>query len=191
MKNLKIVISILIMILSTNYTKAEPVDKPSKKILVVYYSWSGNTEYVAKYVQEMLGADIFEIELIKPFSDNYSIVAQEYRKDNSTGTNRKLKKTVENLSSYDIIFIGTPIWGGTRALPVKSFLIEHDLTGKTVVPFATHGGGGEGRCFIDMKREAPEANFLDGFSLTGNQVINSKNAITKWLQKLGITKSNN
>lgn len=193
MKNL---IAVIMMLLTANCSSAQDdvtineTNTDNMKILVVYYSWSGNTGIVANQIKEITGADIFEIELVEPFSTDYSTVAQEYREDNRTGTIRKLKKTVENLSSYDVIFIGAPIWGGTRALPMKSFLHEHDLNGKTVVPFTTHGGGGAGSCFSDMKKEAPKANFLDGLSLTGSQANNSKASIEKWLLNIGILKNN-
>jgi flavodoxin len=189
MKNLIIAI---MMLLTTNCSSAQDdvntneINTGNMKILVVYYSWSGNTEFVANQIKEITGADIFEIELVEPFSTDYSTVAQEYREDNSNGTIRKLKKTVENLSSYDVIFIGAPIWGGTRALPVKSFLHEHDLSGKMVVPFTTHGGGGAGSCFNDMKKEAPNATFLEGLSLTSSQARNSKANVEKWLLNIGV-----
>jgi len=155
--------------------------------LVVYYSWSGDTKFVANLIKEITGADIFEIELVEPFSADYKTVAQEYREDNRIGKIRKLKKTVENLSSYDVIFIGTPIWGNTRALPIKSFLHEHNLFGKTVVPFATHAGGGAGTCFNDMKKEAPQAHFVEGLSLSSNQIRN-KAGIENWLLKIDVIK---
>ena len=161
-------------------------DMKDKKILVVYYSWSGNTETVARTIQAETGADIFEIQLTEPFSTDYNTVAQQYREDNRTGTNRKLKNTVENLSEYDIIILGAPIWGGTRALPVKSFLLEHNLSGKTVAPFTTHGGGGAGSCFSDMKREAPQATFTDGLSLSSGQSHNSQAAVERWLKNIDI-----
>lgn len=191
MKNL---IAIIMMLLTTNCSSAQDdvnineTNTDNMKILVVYYSWSGNTEIVANQIKEITDADIFEIELVEPFSTDYSTVAQEYREDNRTGTIRKLKKTVEDLSSYDVIFVGTPIWGGTRALPMKSFLHEHDLNGKTVVPFTTHGGGGAGSCFSDMKKEAPKAVFKEGLSLNGSQASNSKARIEEWLLKIGIVK---
>ena len=163
-------------------------NKIKMKILVVYYSWSGNTKVIANQIKEITGADIFEIELVEPFSTDYNTVAQEYRADNRTEKIRKMKKTVENLSSYDVIFIGTPIWGNTRALPIKSFLNEHNFDGKTVVPFATHAGGGAGTCFNDIKKEAPQAHFVEGLSLSGSQIHNSKASIEKWLLNVGVIK---
>lgn len=200
-RGMKAVLSTFLMaMMSVSCNAGEPenenqdndrIDGTDKKMLVVYYSWSGNTRTIAQYIQEATGADIFEVELTDPFSTDYNTVAQEYREDNRTGTNRKLKNKVENLSDYDIIFLGAPIWGGTRALPVKSFLLEHDLSDKTVAPFTTHGGGGAGSCFNDMKREAPKAKFLEGLALAGSQADNSKNTVERWLNSIGVLKSNN
>jgi len=158
------------------------------KGLIVYYSWSGDTEFVANQIKDLTGADIFKIELVEPFSTDYRTVAQQYREDNRTGKIRKLKYTVENLTSIDVIFLGTPVWGNTRALPVKSFLHEHNLNGKTIAPFATHAGGGIGDCFSDMKKEAAQAKFLDALSLVSGQIPNSKPIIEKWLFNIDIIK---
>ena len=158
------------------------------KGLIVYYSWSGDTEFVANQIKDLTGADILKIELVEPFSADYRTVAQEYREDNRTGNIRKLKNTVENLAFFDVIFIGCPVWGNTRALPVKSFLHEHNLNGKTVAPFAIHAGGGVGNCFSDMEQEASQAKFLNALSLVSGQIPNSKSIIEKWLINIGVVK---
>ena len=119
-------------------------------VLVVYYSATGNTEAVANYIADATGGDLFELEPVEPYTDddlNYndenSRVSQEYA-DESLRDVELVSIEVENWSSYDIVFIGYPIWWGIAAWPVDSFVENNDFTGKTVIPFATSASSGIG-----------------------------------------------
>ena len=112
----------------------------TKKNLVVYFSHSGNTREVANQIQKNIGGDIFEIQSEVPYSDDYDTVVAQAKKKNENNHNPALKSKVKNIESYDTIFIGSPCWWSTVAPPVKTFLLEYDLSGKTIVPFMTHRG---------------------------------------------------
>ena len=94
-----------------------------------------------------------------------------------------MKKRMDDIADYDIIFLGSPIWSGTIAPPVKAFLSGHDLSGKQVVPFVTHGGGGAGSSFTDMKKLAPRAGFSKGLSLYGSRG-GFDGEVKKWLEQI-------
>ena len=93
----------------------------------------------------------------------------------------------ENLAQYDVVFIGSPNWWSTIAPPVATFLTKGDFSGKTVIPFVTHGGGGIARCEADMKKLCPGSTLLKGFAINGSTVQNAMPRIQKWLQEIGIT----
>jgi len=109
-----------------------------KKILVVYYSLQGYTREVAKRIAEATNADIFEIEPLKPYStlSAYTIGILHAQ----TKATPNIKEQVVNLGDYDVIFIGSPIWAFTMAPPVMTFIKQHNLSEKIVIPFCTHMG---------------------------------------------------
>lgn len=185
MKTIGIILTLVLAVFG-NYDAAAQQDSSKamkqQKILVVYYSWSGNTEAVAKKIQAETKADLFKIELQKPYPMDYSACVDEYRADKRENRVRPLKRKLENISDYDTIYLGSPIWSGTIALPVKTFLAEHDLSGKRIIPFVTHGGGGAGSSFADMKKQAPRAEFSKGLSLYGSH-SGFDNEVKKWLKQ--------
>lgn len=121
-----------------------------RKILVIYYSWSGNTRAVANMMADAFGADLHEVELQHQYSAIYRECVDEYYSDKRTGNIREIVQSVVDFSTYDIIFVGTPNWSGTVAPPMRTFLTENSISGETVVPFVTHGGGGIEHVFSDM-----------------------------------------
>jgi multimeric flavodoxin WrbA len=92
---------------------------------------------------------------------------------------------VDRIGSYDVIFVGTPIWWGTMAAPVKSFLSEYDLAGKTVVPFVTHAGSGLGRSVSDIAALCPHATILDSIAVWGKNANTGQNDVSAWVRRLG------
>ena len=115
---------------------AEPVSE-NRKILIAYFSHTGSTREIAQQIQSNAGGDIFEIKGVKTYPDDYEevkIVAKQELNDLS----KPELKTKINIKSYDIVFIGYPIWWGTFPAPVRTFLSGNDFSGKTVVPFSTH-----------------------------------------------------
>lgn len=192
MKALKyITLLICLFMMSLN---AHASDK-NKKILVVYYSWSEgkNTETLANYIQEKTGADLYQIDVVEPYPSDYNKCVDQAKKEINAGVKPQIKPIPANLGDYDIIFVGTPNWWSTMAPPVLTFLTDNDFSGKTIVPFATHGGGGEARCFVDMEKVQPNAQFLKGLTVRGHKpkadidaAIRRSKGVDNWLKEIGV-----
>jgi flavodoxin len=153
-----------------------------KKILTVYYSHSGNTKDIATKIQKEVGGDIFGLVQEKPYPSNYSEVIKVAKADVESDFKPKLKNEIKNVGEYDVIFVGSPIWWGTIAPAVKTFLSENNLTGKTVVPFVSHGGGGKGKSESAIKQfVSNDANILKLESFYGKV---SEKEVKEWIKKL-------
>ena len=134
-----------------------------KKLLIVYYSQScGNTARIAKALQAATGADLFRIETEKPYEGSYEEVVDEGQREVEAGYEPPVKPCPYDLSSYDVIAVGTPTWWYTMAPAVRTFLHGQDFTGKTVVPFMTNGGW-EGHVIADLKTACHGAAFAEEF----------------------------
>ena len=121
-----------------------------KKVLVAYFSRSGNTKAIASHIKELTGGDLFEIQTAKPYPADYHTCTEVAKKEKNDNARPELKEKVKNIEEYDIIFIGFPNWWGTMPMPILTFLESYKLEGKIVIPFCTHGGGGEQSCFRDF-----------------------------------------
>ena len=146
--------------------------KPKGKIAVVYFSQSkvGNTATVAKWIAKHTGGELIPIEAAEPYPDAYGDTLKAAQKDMNGGGTRPIKP-VPPLDGYDVVFIGSPIWYGTYAPPVAEFFKAHNFAGKAVAPFCTHGGGGEGRYFVDVRKACPRATVKDGLTIRGSNQI--------------------
>lgn len=158
----------------------------ARKVLVVYYSYSGNTKEMAAQIQEATGGDIFEIIPVNAYPEEYTACTEQAKREIEAGFKPPLKSKIENVGDYDIIFVGTPNWWSTIAPPVATFLTDSDLSGKTVIPFCTHGGGGQARCFTDMHKLIPKSNLSKGLAVSGDRVKSSNNDITTWLREIKV-----
>lgn len=159
-----------------------------KKILVAYFSYSGNTREIANQIHKSAGGNIFEIQSVKPYPDDYDAVVQQARRELDSGYKSALKTKIENIKSYDLVFIGYPVWWGTFPAPVKTFLSEYDFSGKTIIPFCTHEGSGLGRSAADISKLCPESSLLEGIAFRGRDVKTAQSKVSQWLQKIIITK---
>lgn len=166
-------------------TSAVPA-KTDKKVLVVYYTRTNNTEAIAKEIQKQTGADLFKIETVTPYPSEYTATTEQAKKEIADGFKPAIKGKVNNIAQYDIVFVGSPVWWGTIAPAVDTFFSVHNLSGKMVIPFATHGGGGVSRTFESMKKAAPEATFLEGFVVSGSRADSSQKGIETWLKTIGV-----
>ena len=160
----------------------------TKKILVAYFSHSGNTREIANQIHKSVGGDIFEIQSVKPYPHDYDAVVEQAKQELESGYKPALKTKIENIKSYDLVFIGYPIWWGTVPAPVRTFLSEYDFSGKTIVPFCTHEGSGLGRSVTDISKLCPKSTLLDGVAIRGRDVKTAQNKVSEWLQKIKITK---
>ena len=146
--------------------------KLTGKVAVIYFSQSkvGNTATVAQWIAKHTGGDLIAIEPVEPYPEAYGDTLKAAKKDMENGGVRPIKP-LPDLGGCDIVFIGSPIWYGTYAPPVAEFFKTHTFAGKTVVPFCTHGGGGEGRFFLDVGKACPEASVKKGLVIRGSNQI--------------------
>lgn len=156
--------------------------QPSGKVLVAYFSHSGNTREVARQISEATGGDLFEIVPATPYPTEYRAVVDQGKKEIEAGVRPALKNPVGDLSQYDVIFVSSPCWWATIAPPVATFLTSCDLAGKTVVPFMTHEGSGMRHSEADIRRLCPRSTVPDGLAVRGSAVRNSKDEVGRWVR---------
>lgn len=151
-------------------------------ILIVYYSLFENTKNLALEISEQTGGTIRELIPDKHYSFDYNTAAKEIRNEISRGFCPKLIAGNEPIDDYQTIFIGTPNWFKTLAPPVMSFLKQHNFTGKTIIPFCTHGGGGFCQIENDIAKECTQSIILPGIAVDGTVVSEE---VTNWLKTIG------
>ena len=135
------------------------------KVLVLYYSQTSNTKVVAEEIASKLGADIEEIVPTEPYDGDFQATIERCMKERNEGFIPEIQPIQADLSAYDIIFLGYPIWFGTYAPPVNAFLNQADLSGKKVVPFCTFGSGGLESSVKDLAEKQPNAEILPGYGV--------------------------
>jgi flavodoxin len=153
------------------------------RVLVAYMSRSGNTRVVAGQIARANQADLFEILPARPYPEDYQQTVDQARRESDAGYEPPLKATVSAIASYRIVFLGFPIWGMTAPPPIRSFLSQHDLAGKTMVPFITHGGYGTGRSISVLVQKAPTARITDAFVMKADQERDTLERVTEWLAR--------
>lgn len=160
----------------------------SENILIAYYSWSGNTRKVAERIHEITGGTMIGISPEEPYPEDYNKVVDQAKKEIRNGFRPVLKSSIDNIDKYSKIFIGSPNWWKTIAPPVASFLSEHDFTGKTILPFCTHGGGGQGNIRNDIARLCPGSLVSECIEIYGSQSEIDLRILSEWLKNAGISK---
>lgn len=152
-----------------------------KDTLIVYYSLFENTKNLALEIARQTGGTIRELIPDKKYSFDYNTACKEVRSEISRGFCPKLLSGNESIDDYETIFIGTPNWFKTLAPPVMSFLRQHNFSGKTVIPFCTHGGGGFSQIEDDIVKECSEALILSGLAVNG---IVAPEEVSNWLNSI-------
>lgn len=161
--------------------KVDDEESTNQNILVVYYSHSGNTRTIANYIHEEVGGDIVKIETVNPYPNDYDEHLAQARKEVAENYLPPLKTTVENISDYDVVFVGYPIWVETAAPPIASFLSTHDLKGKTVVPFCTSGTSSAATSYRLIASYCPESVILEGIQIRRGTYDTAHERVLKWL----------
>lgn len=156
------------------------------KILIAYFSHSGNTGIVAKEIQKEIGGEIFQIETVEAYPQNYNTVVDIAKQEQKANMRPKLKTMVVDMDAYNTIILGYPNWWGTIPMAVFTFLEQYDFTGKIILPYCTHGGSRMGRSEQDIIKTCPGADVLNGLDIYGSDVKNSKAVISVWLKRSGI-----
>jgi len=164
---MKKLLSVLMMVCAifTN-AKAEETNMPNDKILVAYFSATGNTKSVAEKLANAINADLFEIVPEQPYtSDDLNWQNDQSRSSIEMGDNGSrpaIASKIDNISQYKIVFIGSPIWWGREPSIMDTFIESYDFTGKTVIPFVTSGSSGIGDYSANLQALAPGAKILTG-----------------------------
>lgn len=173
---------------NSNSSASINTNSGAKKILVAYFSHSGNTKAIADQIHENVGGDIFEIKPVDSYPTNYNEVVDQAKKEQEENFRPKLATKVDNIDSYDVIFVGYPDWWGTMPMPVFTFLEQYNLSGKTIIPFCTHEGSGLGRSVDDIKKTCPQSTILEGLAVRGSNVSKANKDVLDWLKKIGMLK---
>ena len=156
------------------------------KTLVVFYSWSGNTRTLAGLIHDRLGCDMAELLPVTSYPSGYNACVELARREKDERIFPPLRPLTVNISAYDVILVGSPNWWGTWAGPVRTFLRDNVLTGKTVLPFATHGGGGWQSMPADLAALCPQARIGEGLSVYGSDASRSASRVERWLKEAGL-----
>ncbi|KWW29383.1 MAG: hypothetical protein F083_2623 [bacterium F083] len=144
----------------------------------------GNTKIVADYITEIKGADQFEIVTHKYDGMAYMPLIELAKEEANKGELPPYEGTVPDLSQYDTVFIGGPVWWGTYPQVMFTLFKDINLDGKTVIPFTTHEGSGLASCASDVKKAFPKARVTGEFSIYGHEVRTGKAKVEKWLKSL-------
>ena len=181
----KIILTALTAMMITHDGLNAQTAKAPKKMLVAYFSHSGNTRTVAEQIREATGADIFEIEPAAAYPTNYQAVVDQAKKEVNSGFKPALKSKPADLGKYDVIFVGSPCWWYTIAPPVATFLTSYDLSGKTIAPFMTHEGSRMGRSETDIRRLCPGATVRSGVPIRGSGAAQADREIRQLVEAAG------
>ncbi len=190
----KTLFTALLAVFSAGTACAQNSSTMNTKALVIFFSHAGenysvgnievgNTKIVADYISEITGADQFEIVAEKDYDMPYMDLIKVAQDEAKAGELPAYKGDVD-VTPYDVIFIGGPIWWGTYPQVMFSFFKDHDLSGKTVIPFTTHEGSGLASTVRDVKKAWPNADVKDGFSIYGHEVRTGRAKVEKWLKGL-------
>ncbi len=154
-------------------------------ILIVYYSWHGNTRKIAELIAQATDGQLFELEPIKPYTTDYNAVVNQARTETRKGFKPELKAMPKNNTASKIL-VGSPNWCSTIAPPLATFLNDYDLKGKIVAPFYTHGGGGSGNIESDIINMCSGSNVVKGFGVYNSGGANVSKQIMDWLTSIGV-----
>lgn len=155
-------------------------------ILIAYFSWGGNTRGIAEEIQRQTDADLFEIQMVEPYSTDYNTVLDQAQQDQNEQARPELSAHVENMEQYDTIILGYPNWWASIPMPIASFLEEYDFSGKTILPFCSHGGGGLGQSQTAIAKLVPNAVMAEGLAINYSGGSGMPDDVAAWLKQNNI-----
>ena len=154
-----------------------------KKILVAYFSHSGNTREIATQIHEKVGGDIFEIKTVQTYPAEYNECVQVAKREQQNDERPQLATEIPDMASYDVVFLGYPNWWGTMPMVMFTFLGHYDLAGRRIIPFCTNEGSGLGSSERDLKKLCSGAEVLPGLSIHGAEAAQSEEKVAAWAKK--------
>ncbi|WP_241243576.1 flavodoxin [Caldicellulosiruptor changbaiensis] len=141
---------------------------------------------MAQKIQKLTGGDLFEIKPAKQYPEDYYETIEVAKEEKRKNARPELANKLEDISPYEVVFLGYPNWWGTMPMAVFTFLESYDFAGKTIAPFCTHEGSGLGSSERDIKKLCPNANVLPGLAIRGSSVNQADKDIQNWLSRLGL-----
>ena len=166
-----------------------------KKSLVAYFSrkgnnWVngrvvnlpfGNTEVIAKMINEIVRGVLFHIDTVKQYPKDYEETTKVAKQELKNNARPELSDHIVDMEVYNVIFLGYPNWWGTTPMAIRTFLESYDFSNKTIIPFCTHEGSGLGRSVKDIAQLCPKAEIENAISFRGGSVNNARRDVEKWL----------
>lgn len=147
----------------------------------------GNNEYIAQIIQRETGGDLFSIETVQDYPTTHDPLLEFAYNEKADDARPELATQIENLDSYDVIFLGYPNWNADLPMPLYTFLEEYDFSGKTIIPFTTHGGSGFSRTIQTISDLQPNATVIsDGLSISRNSVSGAESDVVDWVNGLNL-----
>ena len=147
----------------------------------------GNNEYIAQIIQRETGGDLFAIETVQDYPTTHEPLLEFAYNEKADNARPKLATQIENPGSYDVIFLGYPNWNADLPMPLYTFLEEYDFSGKTIIPFTTHGGSGFSRTIQTISELQPDATVIsDGLSISRNSVSGAESDVVEWVNGLNL-----
>ena len=165
--------------------KKDATKEEKPKILVLYYSQTSNTKAVAQEIATRLEADMEEIVTVKPYDGDFQATIERCLQEREQGVIPEIKPIAADIASYDVIFIGYPVWFGTYAPPVTAFINNTDLSGKKIVPFCTFGSGGLESSVKDLKENEPNAEVMQGYGIRAARLEAMPQEVDQFLKANG------
>lgn len=159
----------------------------AEKTIIVFYSWGGTTKGIAQKIQKKLGCELFEIELVKPYSTDYNTVLNEAQRDQRNQVRPAIQNKIADFDKYETILLGYPNWWASIPMPIATFLESYDFDGKTVIPFCSNGGGQLGQSVSAITKLVPSAAVKNPLSIyySGGSSLDSD--VDTWLSKSGFS----
>lgn len=146
----------------------------------------GTTEYMAEQIREITGGEVYLIETQDPYSEAFDQVVSQNHEEMEAGTLPALKDKSLDMTEYDVIFIGYPIWATDAPMAIHSFLNAYNFEGKTIIPFCTHDGYGAGGSYTTIANLAPDAQVLEGLAVESGDVLHAQEQVKAWIDGLEI-----
>lgn len=165
---------------------ASAAETSGSKVLIAYFSRTGNTREVAGQIHRRIGGDMLELKTAHSYPEAYRATTEQAKREQEEDFRPTLTADVESVQPYDVIFIGYPNWWGTMPMALFTFLEKHDFAGKTLVPFCTHGGSALGRGPRDIAKLCPNAKILDGLAIRGSDASKAQEDVDQWLHLIGL-----
>lgn len=169
------------LVLAASETSAEQRPAEAGRILVAYYSRTGNTAVIARQIRRAMDAKQFEIKTETPYPEDYEATVEQARRETQSQYLPPLGHFVADIGRYDTVYLGMPIWGMTAPPVIRSFLRAHNLSGKVVIPFITHGGYGLGNSIDVLRAHMPGADLRPAFSMEADQERKTLEQVSSWL----------